>query len=207
MLLSLVDSLRCPAGHEESSLVLSAEAWTGSQISSGVLGCPRCHARYPIRDGVLDFSGGADVAEPLPTTTGHATEAIRLAAQLGLIDSGGLILLSGRYTTSMERLIDIVDVTCLSVNADAAGCVRFKLRERLPLADWCLRGAAIDRPRNTLRFLAEVTRCVRDGGRLVAPADSPVPNGVRVVARDEREWVAEIAVSRQAIALRRGHSR
>ena len=34
-------------------------------------------------------------------------------------------------------------------------------------------------------------RQLAPGGRLVAPADAPVPNGVTELARDERQWVAE----------------
>src|SRR4029434_6055806 len=103
MLLSLVDSLRCPGPHEASSLVLSVEQWTEQRIAEGVLGCPMCHARYPIHRGVADFSKGVGVVRP-PDEQPRA-DAMRLAAQLALADGGGVVLLTGRYAAAHEALL------------------------------------------------------------------------------------------------------
>jgi len=65
------------------------------------------------------------------------------------------------------------------------------------------RAAAIDAPRNSSGFLAEVTRCVAGRGRVVAPAPSPMPAGVRLVARDTLEWVVEVEAAHPVIPLRR----
>jgi uncharacterized protein YbaR (Trm112 family) len=204
VLLALVDSLRCPVDHEESVLVLSADSWAGSRVASGTLGCPVCHARYAIRDGAVDFTGGAPGDFPLPAQP-LESDGMRLAAQLGLGEPGGLVMLTGRYAVLAEALGEVVDVTCIVVDTVRApqATVRFELRDRIPLPDATLRGAAIDEPRATPPFLAEVTRCMQAGGRVVAPARSWVPDGARLIARDEQEWVAEVEGSVPVIQLRR----
>ena len=204
MFLTLVDSLRCPAAHEETALVLAAESWSGSRVASGLLGCPACHARYPITDGVVDFSGGAPA--PHPPDESLASEPVRLAAQLGLAEPGGVVFLTGRYASLADGLRELVEVT--TIVADVTGeipatAVAFHLPGVLPLRDATLRAAAIDAPRNSPGFLAEVTRCVAGRGRVVAPAWSPMPAGVRLVARDALEWVVEVEAAHPVIPLRR----
>lgn len=206
MFLSLVDALRCPAAHEESPLVLSVEAWHGSRIVRGVLGCPVCRARYSIVDGVVDFTGG-DVHTTARSGSPPADDALRLAAQLGLAEPGGLVLLTGRYASQSRHLLDLVDVTCLLADASdpsSAEGVLLRLAERLPLGGGALRGAAIDSPRAASEFLAEVVRCTRGRGRIVGPAGAPVPVGASLIARDDREWVAEVEAVVTTVPLRRG---
>ena len=197
VLLSLVDALRCPADHVASPLVLSAEQWTEGRVSSGFLGCPVCHARYAIRDGVADFTRGVDPAGSTPFGGMTSSDGQRLAAQLDLIDGGGLVLLAGSYTGQAEALDAIAHVTCVLVDAGFAipasmQAVGIRLLDRIPLVDGSLRAAAVDASRASPSFLAEVSRCIRDGGRVVAPADSAPPGTLRVLARDAREWVGQI---------------
>ena len=59
MFIELVDALRCPVAHEESWLVASATHTDARHIVDGLLGCPVCHAEYPIRQGVADFRRAA----------------------------------------------------------------------------------------------------------------------------------------------------
>jgi uncharacterized protein YbaR (Trm112 family) len=205
VLLSLVDSLRCPAGHQEAALVLSAESWNGARVATGLLGCPTCHARYPIRDGVVDFTGGQ--AGPRPPDESLETGPTRLAAQLGLAEPGGVVLLTGRYASLADGLVALVDVTCVAIDAVShvsPAAIAFRLLDALPLRDAALRAAAIDDPRTTPALLAEVMRCVKERGRLVAPSHAPLPVGVRMVARDEREWVGDVEAAHPVIPLRRG---
>jgi len=174
--------------------VLSVESWEGSRVSSGVLGCPRCHVRYPIRDGVVDFAGGAGLPAEVESDEDES-DAIRLAAQLGLSEPGGLVLLTGRYASLAEGLLNVVDVTCLLVDApdgSPPGAVRLRLHNRVPLMSGALRAAAIDDSGSNPAFLGDVIRCIRDGGRIVAPTHSPVPENVRILARDRREWVGQV---------------
>jgi uncharacterized protein YbaR (Trm112 family) len=205
VLLSLVDSLRCPADHDESSLVLSAEAWSGTRVMGGVLGCPVCHARYPIENGVVDFSGGQQPSPSLGRDE-NQIDAMRLAAQLGLSEPGGLVLLTGRYASAVTGLLDLVYVTCIVIDAstdDVNAGVTFRILERLPLVDSALRAAAVDQPRAGAVFLADVARCVRPRGRVVAPAGSARPHAVQILAHDAREWVGEVHSSEQLTPLRR----
>jgi hypothetical protein len=204
VLLSLVDSLRCPAGHEETSLVLSVESWSGQRVSEGLLGCPLCHARYPIRRGAVDFAGRSpDVRHVVPDTP---VDPMRLAAQLSLTEPGGILLLTGRYAANADQLAGLADVACLLVDAPPSSsptAVDIQVNQRLPLLDRALRGAAIDESRDDVEFLAEVARCVRPRGRIVAPASSAIPGGSRLIARDHLEWVAELEDVSPPIQLRR----
>lgn len=204
VLLSLVDSLCCPAGHEETSLVLSVESWSGQRVSEGLLGCPLCHARYPIHRGAVDFAGRSPaVRHVVPDTP---VDPMRLAAQLSLTEPGGLLLLTGPYAASADQLAEFADVTCLVVDAPHASsktAVDIRVNDRLPMVNRAIRGAAIDAVRCSPVFLAEVARCLRPRGRIVTPAKSQIPVPGRVVAQDDRELVTEIALSPQTVALKR----
>ena len=204
MLLSLVDSLRCPAGHQETSLVLSVETWSGQRVSEGELGCPVCHARYPIHRGIADFTRGShDVRHVAPA---EPADAMRLAAQLALTEPGGILLLDGRYATVADQLVQLAGVTCVLVDAPQSSSpdvVNLDVGDRLPLAEGILKGAAVDEPRSVEGFLAGIARCVRPLGRIVAPARSTPPRGCRVLARDAQEWVVEVEGSPSLLTLRR----
>ena len=185
-----MDSLRCPAHDEESALVLSVESWAGPRVAEGVLGCPQCKARYPIRGGTIHFAGAGTVQRD---NAAEGADVMRLAAQLGLTEPGGIILLAGRYATIHASLTDLVEVTCVLVGAEYSAsplAVNFVVGDRLPLVGHALRGAAIDV--EGAGILTDVVRCTRPGGRIVAPAASPIPSGVRLIARDDREWVGEV---------------
>ena len=203
MLLSLVDVFRCPAAHEESPLVLSVDAWADQRIHTGVLGCPVCRARYPIRGGHVDFSGGADVR---PEDAGAAADGLRLAAQLDLSEPGGIVLLTGRYAGAHGALAELSNVTCLVVDSavdPGPSAVSMTVLERLPLAERTLRGAALDAPRNTAAFLAQVARCTRPLGRIVAISGSPQLSGLRLLAEDDADWVSEVPDTGLTAIIRR----
>jgi uncharacterized protein YbaR (Trm112 family) len=188
--LALVDSLRCPAHDEESALVLSVESWAGPRVVEGVLGCPQCNARFQIRGGTIHFAGTGTVQRE---KTAEGADVMRLAAQLGLTEPGGLILLTGRYATVHASLTELVEVTCLLVGAEYSAsplAVNFVVEGRLPLVDHALRGAAIDV--EGAGISTDVVRCTRPGGRIVAPAAYPIPSSVRLIARDDLEWVGEV---------------
>ncbi|MBW7935561.1 MAG: hypothetical protein H3C62_18525, partial [Gemmatimonadaceae bacterium] len=61
--------------------------------------------------------------------------------------------------------------------------------DRWPLAAASLHGLALSRI--TPARAADAVRVLRPSGRLVAPIDTPLPAGVRELARDDRHWVAE----------------
>jgi threonine dehydrogenase-like Zn-dependent dehydrogenase len=66
---------------------------------------------------------------------------------------------------------------------------------RWPLAARQAAAVALDAAHATPAQLAQAVRVLRPGGRLVAPAWAPLPEGVRELARDATEWVAEAAGS------------
>lgn len=192
MLLSLADILRCPAAHEESALVLSVETWQDQRVWAGTLGCPVCHERYGVRDGVVYFGDAPAVVRH--AGRGAPGDAARLAAQLALTEPGGTVLLTGRYADVHTELVEGADVACLLLDAPPAHsrlAVNLEGLATLPLASRALRAAAVDDGRLDPVFLAGVARCLRPHGRLVAPASAPIPSGIRLIARDSREWVAE----------------
>ena len=207
MLLSLVDSLRCPAGHEESSLVLSVEAWSGQRVAEGLLGCPICHARYAIHQGAVDFSDGARIVRRDDSHT--PVDSTRLAAQLSLTEPGGIILLAGGYAAVADQLVELAGVTCMLVDAPSSsspGVVNLELADQMPLAGRALKGAAVDEPRAAETFLREIARCVRPLGRIVAPSRSTPPSGCRLIARDAHEWVGEVEDFSSPLTLRRANA-
>jgi hypothetical protein len=198
--LSLVDSLRCPAHSQESTLVLSVAKWAGPRVAEGELGCPICHARYPIHEGGIDFTAGTVVRRS--AITGQQ-DPMRLVAQLNLMEPGGMVLLAGSYGMIHEAIATVVEVMCLIEGGPptlSPLAVNLDLNERVPLADRTLRGAAVDATGS--RLLPDLVRCVKPGGRIVAPRDAALPAGVALMARDEREWVAEVDAG-ETIQLRR----
>ena len=199
MLLTLVDSLRCPAPHEESNLVLSVRTWQGQRIAEGELGCPACHARYQIHDGTVEFTPDQGSVRQGSRTV----DPLRLAAQLALTEPGGIVLLTGRYADAHEVVATLVESTFVLVGGERTTSptgVNILVSDRLPFVDRALRGAAIDAPE--IHLLSELERCVRPGGRVVAPLPAPRPSNARIVAEDSLEWVAELE-SQPAIQLQR----
>jgi methylase of polypeptide subunit release factors len=63
---------------------------------------------------------------------------------------------------------------------------------RLPLGVATLAAAAIDHLDATEAMLDSVGRAVKPGGRIVAPVSVPRPDALKELARDDREWVAEV---------------
>ncbi len=190
MLLPVIDALRCPARHEESPLVLAADSWRDGRIWDGRLGCSRCGTQYVIRAGVADFSGqGAEVVLlAAPVRDDAAT--LRLGAQSGITEPGGLVLLGGRYALFGEQLAALLEVTCVLVHsAVSAGPGTAVLRappDWLPISSGSVRFAAVEG-----EWVAEAARVLGAGGRLVGPPGSPVPPAFRLLATDDVDWVAE----------------
>ena len=208
MFIELIELLRCVRPHEDSWLVGSFDDVRARDVRSGTHGCPICGARYAISDGVLRMSTDAGV--PLPRrdrirrpgsdALGTREESIRLAAMLGLNEPGGLALLAGAWGASapvLRRLVDIhllllVQSDELLPTYDESVIVS---PDVIPLAAASCRGVALDDTTARESFLESAVHVLRPGGRLVAPAATPVPEGVLEVARDARHWVGERALA------------
>ena len=191
MFVELLEYLRCPRSHEESSLIVSATRTRDRHIVDGVLGCPVCNAEFRIEAGVARFTDRAPAARPEPPSD---EAAMRLAAFLQLTDARGAAALCGRFASHAGGVAAITDAPLVVVNAptalDVDAAASLVVDDSLPLAAGSLRGAAIDESVGAA-LAASVVRAVRSGGRLVGAAPSPVPAGVTELARDDRVWIAE----------------
>ncbi len=188
----LLDALRCPRPHDESWLVAVVHVASGSELIEAALACPVCGAEYRVADGVAHFSEAPVPAHDTWPTDDHL---IRLAALLGVAESQQPIALVGRYAASSAPLASYVAAPQLLVNAvagpRAVGASCIVVADRLPLGVDTLAAVAVDAGNASASMLESAARALRLGGRLVAPADAPLPAGLRELARDATEWVAE----------------
>lgn len=211
MHIELVDTLRCLVPHEDSWLVGAFDQLRDRIVVQGELGCPVCGARYPIRDRITYF------ADPPPDIEGRCTEppfevaesTIRLAAMLGLGESGGIVLLGGEWGGFAPSLAELVDVSLVVASrrppaAPPHADSTIIVGEAIPFASRTLRGIALDRSTSDAPMIDSAVRALRAGGRLVAPRDRPVPGDLEELARDDREWVAVRLEAPKLVPLGRG---
>lgn len=201
MFIELVDSLRCPNAHDETWLVLAARHVDDRDIIEGILGCPICHAEYPIADGVARFDGGAPritIAESAPSEEA----ALRLAAQLDLTDPRGYAVLVGASGVHGPLIATMTDVQLLladpppgiGMGRGLSGLTIVPGSTTLPLAPASARGIALDASASPELMRASVA-VLRPGGRLVAPASLRLPEELTELARDADVRVAERATA------------
>lgn len=132
-------------------------------------------------------------AHPLsPASDDHV---MRAAALLGLDDAGGVILLGGRHGLLAAALEALSPARALLFNPGpnvplGAGVSAMRSDGTVPMAVGSVRGALVDESSTRIDMLEGLVRALRPSGRLVAPAATPLPLGVRELARDAREWVA-----------------
>ena len=190
----IVDTLRCLGAHEESWLVAAADVTEDRHIMRGILGCPSCHARYPIEGGTADFTGGRPrhVAVEPDGPPLEVDDAVKLAAMLDLTDAGGYVLLLGRWARLASALREIVPVMVIVANAPpdvvmGEGVSGLHVGDRIPLAASSARGAAIDG--GSVALAESAIAAVRSGGRVVGETTLERPADVEPLARDDRHWV------------------
>ena len=167
----------------------------------GTLGCPICHAEYPVRGGVTDFSGGAARRVAGPDQEPSAEDAMRLAALLDLTPGPGFAILFGTWGRYARDLAVITPVPLMLVNPPIDVVARDGVSiiltgDVLPVASGRARAAAID-PSLDVSLAGEVD-AVRAGGRIVAPPQVEPIVGTRELARDVKGWVAEREVQPSA---------
>jgi len=212
MFIELVDSLRCLEPHEETWLVAAASRMEGRHLVDGVLGCPLCRREYAIRDGTAWFSArqprAGDPDLTISTTDSDPAHVTRAAALLGLSQPGGIVVLGGSWSAYADALADlgVSHIVVLNGQANASSIQEVSsivVDDRLPFASAALRGVAVDRSAASRALLASAASSLQSRGRLVAPADAQVPDGVAVLASDDRDWVAERTVDASPpVALR-----
>lgn len=208
MLRDLLDALRCPNPHAESWLVAVVHETDGLTLVAADLACPVCGAEFAITEGVAYF-GTPAVPTPSRQPT-HADDPMRLAALLGAAVGDTPLLLSGRYALTGNAIAELVNVPQLWVNAPAESrpssprTSQMIVGAQLPLGVATLAAAALDVTDATATMLESVMRAVKQGGRIVAPVSVPRPEALKELARDDREWVAEVTTRASGlIELRR----
>jgi uncharacterized protein YbaR (Trm112 family) len=207
--IEVIERLRCPAAHAESALVTAADVQIDRRIRRGVLGCPVCHAEYPIRDWIADFSGAATMPAPdSDEAVPNEDAALRLAAQLDLSEAARPVLLCGTYAAYAPALSVMFDAACIAVGVapQAAAHVAvhasvLRIARDVPLAPGYLRAVAVDERHVRQPGLAAIAELLTPQGRLVAPAAESLPPGFSELARDELEVVARRTAS--VVPLRR----
>ncbi|HEU5184583.1 MAG TPA: hypothetical protein VFU01_08440 [Gemmatimonadaceae bacterium] len=214
MFIELVESLRCPRPHDFTWLVASTLEMAGRDIRRGLLGCPACSARYPIRDGIVDFRT-RDGTTPIPDSPPLASAprdpdlATRAAALLDLTSPGGFVLLAGSWSLAAPALRDLIEgVELLVLNptialASGDGISLARTDGSIPIRPAAARGIALDG--GHAAHVDGAATALRQFGRLVAPLRATLPSGLEELARDKSDWVAtkRVATS-EAVPLRRG---
>jgi uncharacterized protein YbaR (Trm112 family) len=202
MHVELTDLFRCPVPHRESWLVVAADRTEARVILDGVLGCPECGAEYAIRDGVALFDERS--AQRTSARGAHDEKdpefPFRIAALLNATDGSATLAFIGMSVLVARTIQSFVPVRGVVVDApdeehapsallshDAPLAV-LRTFGGLPVANGALHGvyAAIGEP-------AAYTAALRPGGRMVAPAESAVPEDITELARDANHWVGEKA--------------
>jgi hypothetical protein len=203
LFIELIELLRCTGDHDESWLVAAIDRADGRVVLEGRLGCHICGARFPITGGVVSF--GAAAATGVAGGTSAAPDAVRIAALLGLDSATGVVVLEGSAASAADALLEMLPVTVLAVNAAGPTMPRERFGvlstgSGVPLRTGVAAGVALA---SGSAPIVDSARVLRPGGRLLAPTGAEVPDGLRVMARDEREWVAVKMAIGEAVKLTR----
>lgn len=190
MFIELTEILRCPRGHPESYLVAAPITMDGRRIVRGAVGCPECRAEFPIVDGVTYFGPpGRPSGAPAPGAAAPEYDAAGLAAFLGLEGPGGYAALVGRAARHGPEIVGLVPgVHFVAVNppagvAPGAALSILVCPGGLPIKSSHVRAVALGADHAGGAWLAEASRVLLPGLRLVVEDESAGPQGVAELAR------------------------
>jgi len=204
MFIELTDHLRCPVEHDEAFLVLLPDLIDGRSVRSGILGCPVCDRRFPIRDGVFDTgdapppgAAGALVEGPgpgLPPAPSRLTPDA-VAALAGLNGPGGYLVLVGSPAAGWREIAELIPgVGLVAVNppegvADQLGLSVLR-SGRLPIKTHSMRGVVLGSPYGAhTAWVREGTRVLLPGLRMVGEGTNPPDDTVDLMASADGVWV------------------
>lgn len=215
MRLELAERLQCPADHRPTPLVVVASEVIDRDLRRGTAGCMQCGRETRFREGDLwCVTDGAAPASSIDRSERHVRsttrapsptlEAIdRLQALLGLAESGGAVLLGGRYAAYAAGLQARLDLMVIVADPDdalftsAARVIGWA--DAVPFTEGTFRAAALDEA----RLIEAAVRTVRAGGRIVAPITCARPATISLLAADAAEWVGERGATPTVIPLQR----
>lgn len=208
MFIELVEVLRCVGDHAAIGLVAQIDRLQDRHIVEGALGCPACGARYPVTAAVADFRRQPQHPIPPRRAPDHRgptdEDVLRARALLDLGDGGGIVALVGSAAAFAPRLSREVDANYLLVNPPE-NLVRgpwstLLVDAELPVTPGRLRAVLVGSGGPTIA-MDRLVSAVRVGGRLVAPRNVAPPADWRVLATDDREWVAQRPVESGAVVV------
>jgi uncharacterized protein YbaR (Trm112 family) len=204
MHLELVELLRCPKPHTSSVLVAASDKLSSRYIMQGVLGCPECAAEYAIRGGVafFDVEPPLSIGKPQGDQAAISDRALRVAAQLAMSEGRSVYALVGFDAHTILNIRALVPARLMIINptnvdslanagdvlspAPAGMVISAELSAFMPARFDGVAFAVAP----THAALDQAVDMLKGGGRLVAPAGCQIPNELRELVRDERDWVA-----------------
>lgn len=204
MHLLLTDRLTCPRCGPEFGLILLARDVRNRRIIHGDFGCANCRETYPVEDGFGDLrspprtplgdllqgtgEGRSHSPPEDPAPGGKETEALRLAALLGVTEGPGTLLLKGPAAThagAVAGLVGGVEVVgmdpSLRGRPEEEGVSRMVARPGFPFFSGTLRAVLLSGDVEN-RDLGEAVRVLAPRGRVVV-----LDASVRARRRLERE--------------------
>lgn len=205
MHIELTEMLRCPEPHPVAFLVMSTGEMLGRMVRSGVLGCPVCRREYPIRHGVVEFSGHVGAgrgATVQPLAGGRppdpAVDPQTLQALLDLGGPGGYVVLVGaatRHAVGLAGLMAGIHFIGVNPPGDMEELPMLSLLTcdaMIPLRDAIARAAVVGPDRVESGWLAEAQRIVLRGRRVVVEHTAVAwPAGLTPLAAGEGLSVGE----------------
>jgi uncharacterized protein YbaR (Trm112 family) len=197
LFIELTEVLRCPNDHAESYVVAAPIAMDGRRIVRGVIGCPECHAEFPIVDGVGYFGAAGARGGPAAHPPSPDYDAAALAAFLSLDGPGGYAVLVGAAARFGPGVVEAVPgVHFIGVNppAGVAPSPALSLLESprvLPFKSATVRAVALGADHTGAPWLREAVRILLTGLRLVAEDERASPDGISELARGAGLLVGE----------------
>ncbi|HTR20126.1 MAG TPA: hypothetical protein VMH88_04660 [Gemmatimonadales bacterium] len=196
--------LRCPEPHRDALLVLATSEMNGRMVWRGVIGCPVCDRQYEIIDGIVDFTEVAGVepgqrtvrrtpAPPSPASP----DAQTLQALLDLSGPGGFVVLVGsaaRNAVGLAALMGGVHFVGINAPEDVGELPVLSLLQTdhvIPLRGAMARGVVVGAEVATEAWMAEASRILLRGRRLVVESERARPAGMTQLAVADGLWVGE----------------